>query len=93
MKYLLIPAFKFLYAVFMSIWAIAAGIIIIPIYVIWNGKFPEKDFYQVEVDKNYTFHGDAYSPYLKIPDGYKHSGDNIPTIKFKTYLHFLWNIK
>ena len=92
MKYLIIPAFKFLYAVFMTIWAIITTVIIIPIYITWNAKLPGKDFYQIEINKGYTFRGNSYSPYFKIPDDWLFNKDAEPII-FKSYLHFFWNIK
>lgn len=94
MKYILLPILKFIWALFLSIlmlfpyitWLTIALLLLIIVFI-WQFNIPEwykkwlADLFVFEFRDNYTLN---ISPYFEPVYAFH---------KFKTYYHYIWNIK
>lgn len=86
MKIILLPIFKFIFAIFLTIMAITPTLILLAINVlllIWNFKWDDNFLtFKLKYGESLPF-----SPYSKVRVKF---GE---TLTFKTIYHYIWNIK
>ena len=87
MKIILIPFFKLIWAVILTLFQLFVHITLGPIcfiiYFLWDFKIIPSTFWEYRMTTSEL----NYSPY------YRRNPNHFGLIKFKTIFHYIWNIK
>lgn len=94
MKIILLPLFKFIWACILSILPLSIiRVLLLPVisilFIIWNFKLPGKKQIAEWFEYKLIWHHCHVSPYFKKND----NGEWFKNYTFKSWFHYVWNIK